>query len=101
MTDMKEFNGEAAFNKINRKRYTKQQYQSWKYCSGNHLNGKERCPADGFKCSKCGQRNHWKSVCSANKISALYTSLAADRHLKDRKCEIDRGLNLDRNHRPA
>ena len=66
MTDLKAFNGEATINKINHKRYTKQQYQSWKCCGGNHLHGKERCPANGCKCSKCGQPNHWKIVYSAS-----------------------------------
>ena len=66
MTDMKQFNGETTINQINHKRYTKQQHQSCKYCGGNHPLGRDRCPAYGSQCAKCGRRNHWKIVCSAS-----------------------------------
>ena len=66
MTDMKQFNGETTINQINNKRYTMQQHRSCKYCGGNHPIGRDRCPAYGSQCAKCGRRNHWKIVCSAS-----------------------------------
>ena len=33
------------------------------FCGGNHPQQKERCPAWGQKCHKCGGRNHFASKC--------------------------------------
>ena len=34
-----------------------------KYCGGNHVIKKEKCPAYGKTCRKCGKSNHFARVC--------------------------------------
>uniref|UniRef100_A0AC35GBU6 Reverse transcriptase n=1 Tax=Panagrolaimus sp. PS1159 TaxID=55785 RepID=A0AC35GBU6_9BILA len=33
------------------------------YCGGDHQRGKEKCPAKGATCNKCGKRDHFAKVC--------------------------------------
>ena len=35
-----------------------------KYCGGNHELKREKCPAHGKTCGKCGRSNHFAKVCS-------------------------------------
>ena len=34
-----------------------------KYCGGNHVLKREKCPAYGKTCGKCGKSNHFARVC--------------------------------------
>ena len=36
---------------------------SCKFCGKKHIKSKEKCPAWGRKCAKCGQVNHFSAKC--------------------------------------
>ena len=40
-----------------------------KFCCGDHPFKKQKCPAWGAKCVKCGDRNHFASTCLKTKKS--------------------------------
>ena len=42
------------------------------FCGGEHPLKKEKCPAWGQKCSGCGGRNHFKSVCKKSKSRGVH-----------------------------
>ena len=37
-----------------------------KYCGKKHVNNKEKCPAYGKKCAKCGKSNHFAIKCKSS-----------------------------------
>ena len=42
------------------------------FCGGSHPLKKDKCPAWGQKCSGCGGRNHFKSVCKKSKSREVH-----------------------------
>ena len=77
-TQMKAISGTAEdVHKVNMKQHQKPRIPNRKprtakddrvkktcnFCGGNHPQQKERCPAWGQKCHKCGGRNHFASKC--------------------------------------
>ena len=42
------------------------------FCGGSHPLKKDKCPAWGQKCSGCGGRNHFKSVCKKSKSHKVH-----------------------------
>ena len=45
-----------------------------KFCCGEHVLKKEKCPAWGSKCMNCGGRNHFAKACRKSKVQQLETS---------------------------
>ena len=43
--------------------------QKCDYCGQSHKWGKRNCPAFGKTCDKCGQKNHFKTVCKSSEGS--------------------------------
>jgi hypothetical protein len=51
------------------------------FCGGSHERNKEKCPAYGQQCRKCGRNNHFSKACKSKKISPVHgvsTSFAQD-----------------------
>ena len=49
------------------KRHTGGPKIACKYCGGMHEHKKEKCPAYGKSCKKCGKQNHFAKVCQQTK----------------------------------
>ena len=45
-----------------------------KFCGGEHVLKKEKCPAWGSKCSNCGGENHFAKVCRKAKVRQVETA---------------------------
>lgn len=42
------------------------------FCGNEHPLKRDKCPAWGQKCSGCGDRNHFKSVCKKTKPKGIH-----------------------------
>ena len=49
-----------------------------KFCGGEHVLKKKKCPAWGSKCSNCGGRNHFAKVCRKTKVKRCYSDSDSD-----------------------
>lgn len=49
-----------------------------KYCGGKHKWDKNKCPAFGRKCNKCGKQNHFAKVCLMQRVNAAQETTSQD-----------------------
>ena len=47
--------------------------KSCKYCGGNHVRDKKKCPAFGTQCYKCGKKNHYSKMCKSFSLTKKLT----------------------------
>lgn len=54
-----------------------------KFCGRRHERKKEKCPAYGQKCKKCGKHNHFATVCKTSGTGKKTRVFAVDNETED------------------
>ena len=67
------------------------------FCGGSHVLQKDKCPAWGQKCSGCGGRNHFKSVCKKSKSLEVHgiSEMPEEPSSEESNIEFLAGVALD------